>query len=100
VELSRQTGLAKTTLTSMLDRMESSGYIQRTYDKADRRQIRILLTDKAKALSNKYESVSEEMSRLFYEGFSDEEILTFEETLKRVLNNLTKENISEKRIKK
>ncbi len=32
VELARRTGLAKTTLTSMLDRMESLGHITRFYD--------------------------------------------------------------------
>ena len=35
VELSRRTGLAKTTLTGMLDRMESLGHIKRCYDPKD-----------------------------------------------------------------
>jgi DNA-binding MarR family transcriptional regulator len=89
VELSRKTGLAKTTLTSMLDRMETSGHIQRIYDKTDRRQIRIILTDKARALSEKYNSVSNQMCKVFYEGFSEEEIISFEDKLKRILINLT-----------
>ena len=50
VELSKKTGLAKTTLTSMLDRMEESGLIRRNYDPVDRRQIRITLTEKAREL--------------------------------------------------
>ncbi|HPB55708.1 MAG TPA: MarR family transcriptional regulator, partial [Candidatus Aminicenantes bacterium] len=33
VELSHKTGLAKTTLTSMLDRMESADLITRVFDK-------------------------------------------------------------------
>ncbi len=89
VELSRQTGLAKTTLTSMLDRIESNGHIQRLYDKTDRRKVRIVLTEKARNLSDKYTQVSEEMTKLFYEGFSEEEIISFEDKLKRILNNLT-----------
>ena len=36
VELSRRTGLAKTTLTSMLDRMEGLGHITRCFDPKDR----------------------------------------------------------------
>lgn len=38
VELSRRTGLAKTTLTGMLDRMEEKGILERRFDKriADR----------------------------------------------------------------
>ncbi len=71
VELSRRTALAKTTLTSMIDRMEASGILVRSYDKSDRRQTRIILTDKAKALNGKYEEVSEEMIRLFYKDFTE-----------------------------
>lgn len=88
VELSRRTALAKTTLTSMLDRMENNGVLIRSYDKADRRQIRILLTEKAKALSGKYEEVTAMMTRLFYKDFSETEIMTFEHLLERILNNL------------
>ena len=33
VELSRRTGLAKTTLTGMLDRMEEKGILERRFDK-------------------------------------------------------------------
>lgn len=88
VELSRRTALAKTTLTSMLDRMENNGFLVRSYDKADRRQIRILLTEKAKALNGKYAEVTAKMISLFYKDFSETEIQTFEHLLERILNNL------------
>lgn len=88
VELSRKTGLAKTTLTSMLDRMESAQLITRVFDKADRRQIRIALTDKAKALSDEYNAVSRKMNEIYYAGFSVDEIAAFETTLQRILSNL------------
>lgn len=88
VELSRRTGLAKTTLTGMLDRMEGSGFLKRTYDKQDRRLIKIVLTDKAKSLNEKYNQVSEQMGMIFYKGFTQEEIAAFEKTLERIRNNL------------
>lgn len=88
VELSHKTGLAKTTLTSMLDRMESADLIMRVFDKADRRQIRIALTEKSRQLSDAYDKVSCEMNEIFYAGFSDDEIVAFEETLRRILKNL------------
>lgn len=87
--LSSRTGLAKTTLTSMLDRMERSGHIIREFSQADRRSIRICLTDKSKNLKDKYNSVSSRMTELFYKGFSDDEILSFEASLYRILDNLT-----------
>lgn len=90
VELAKKTGLAKTTLTSMLDRMEETGLIERIFDKADRRQIRIALTDTAHNLSSKYEQVSAQMNGIYYAGLSDEEIISFESTLKHVLENLNR----------
>ena len=90
-ELSRQTGLATTTLTSMLDRMETTGLIYRDRGDKDRRKIRIYLTDKAKGLEEDYNSVSEEMSRIYYKGFSDQEIEQLESYLERILKNVEEE---------
>lgn len=90
-ELSQKSGLAKTTLTSMLDRMEQSGLLLRIPDKFDRRKALITLTDYARSLNQKYERVSDDMSKVYYKGFSDEDIDTFENFLKRILDNL-KEN--------
>ena len=88
VELSKRTSLAKTTLTSMLDRMENSGFLNRVYDESDRRIIRIVLTPKAKELNEKYSEVSQRMTALFYKGFAEHEIDVFEESLARILENL------------
>lgn len=91
--LSERTGLAKTTLTSMLDRLERSGHILRLPDPDDRRAVRICLTESAEDLREKYERVSAMMNEVFYRGFSDNEILTFEEWLRKILENLIeKEN--------
>lgn len=87
-QLGERTSLAKTTLTSMLDRMEEKGNIKRNFDLNDRRQIRITLTEKAKALDVSYKAVSAQMNELFYKGFSDDEIIHFERMLERVLKNL------------
>lgn len=72
----------------MLDRMEQQGHIKRNYDPNDRRQIRITLTEKAKALNQKYLEVSMEMNQIFYKDFSDVEITAFEKTLAGILDNL------------
>jgi len=87
-ELSKKTGLAKTTLTSMLDRMEQSRLLTRTYDKTDRRQIRISLTEQARLLSGEYDKVSQAMNEIYYAGFADDEIIAFENNLRRILKNL------------
>lgn len=87
--ISEKTGLARTTLTSMLDRLEASGNIRRVFDPHDRRKINIRLTEKAKSLQDRYREVSDHMNEIFYRGFADEEIIGFEKGLQRVLDNLT-----------
>jgi DNA-binding MarR family transcriptional regulator len=90
-EIGKLTSLAKTTLTSMLDRMEEASLIERIPDKNNRRQIFITITEKAKSYSNIYNLVSEQMSELFYKDFSEEEINSFENFLKRIITNLEME---------
>jgi DNA-binding MarR family transcriptional regulator len=89
-EIGRLTSLAKTTLTSMLDRMEESGLVVRTPDKKNRRQIIVSITDKAKEYRNRYDSVSEQMNVLFYRNFTEAEIAEFEEKLRKIITNLEK----------
>lgn len=89
-ELGSRTSLAKTSLTTMLDRMEERGYIQRSNAPNDRRQILITLTDKARSLNSKYDEVTAQMNQIFYEGFSDDAIKAFDNDLQHVLENLQK----------
>lgn len=88
VELAKRTGLAKTTLTSMLERMAERGFLERVPDIKDRRLLRIFLTEKAQTLSDRYNHVSDEMGRIFYKDFSEEEIVVFENALEKILSNL------------
>ena len=89
--LSAQTSLANTTLTAMLDRMESLGLVVRKPDPKDRRNRLIALTEKAKSLQDDYNRISQQMNELYYTGFTESEILQFESYLQRVLINLEKE---------
>lgn len=87
-EISRLTSLAKTSLTSMLDRMEESGLIERTPDKQNRRQIFVSITEKAMNYRDDYDRVSEQMNHLFYQGFTEKEVKDFENALRRIIANL------------
>ena len=92
-EIGKFTSLAKTTLTSMLDRMESAGLVERIPDKNNRRQIFIKVTEKAKDYREKYDWISEKMSEIFYDGFSETEIKDFENNLRKILKNLENEGV-------
>jgi DNA-binding MarR family transcriptional regulator len=88
-ELARKTSLAKSTLTSMLDRLEEAGHLVRAPSKDDRRQILVYRTEKDRTHQEAYVQVSQEMTRLFYGGFEEGEIDAFEGYLCRILGNLS-----------
>ncbi|HBE05569.1 MAG TPA: MarR family transcriptional regulator [Firmicutes bacterium] len=87
-ELSKKTSLEKSTLTSMLDRLEQSGHLCRKPCSDDRRKTLIYLSSKHHTYRETFDHVSKEMIRLYYEGLSTEEIDTFESYLERILINL------------
>ena len=89
-ELSEKTRLSKSTLTSMLDRLERKGHITREPSEEDRRIILVNLTEENRRQRRLYDQVSEEMTGLFYEGFTWDEITEFEGYLKLILDNLVK----------
>ena len=81
-------GLAITSLTTMLERMERQGLIRRASDSRDKRKTLLFLTDKARALRADYDAVSDQMGALYYKGFTEDEIRQFEEYLQRIQRNL------------
>jgi DNA-binding MarR family transcriptional regulator len=87
-ELAQKTQLKKSTLTSMLDRLEGMGYIKRERSKKDRRIILIKRTNKDKDLEKKYVELSQEHTTFFYKGFSESQIEQFEKDLELILQNL------------
>ena len=87
-EIGQKTGLANSTLTSMLDRMESAGLVERRRSTEDRRVIRVYPGPKALVCREQYIAVSEKMTEIYFRGFSDGEIHEFENYLLRVLENV------------
>jgi len=93
-EIGKLTSLAKTTLTSMLDRMEASGLVKRVPDKINRRQIFIHVTEKAMEYRDKYDWLCDEMNGKFYQGFTEAEVGEFEDKLRKIVKNLSEIEIS------
>ena len=88
-QLAQTTKLSKSTLTSMLDRLEEAGHLRREPSPKDRRVTLITLTERNRLLRDRYDRVSKEMTELFYKGFNPEEVTAFEDYLRRVLENLS-----------
>lgn len=90
-EVSEKTQLEKSTLTSMLDRLEKAGLIRRVLSDEDRRVILIERTAKNRQLQSVYGEVSHQMNEIFFAGFTRGERLRMEKDLQRALANLIEE---------
>ncbi len=89
-ELIKKTLLRKSTLSELLDSLESAELVKRVQSEEDKRKVLIELTDKTRQMLNVYIEVSQEMTKIFYESFQPEEMDQFETYLQRVLDNLVK----------
>lgn len=87
-EISERTSLAKNTVSVVIDGMVQKGIVTREINPKNRRQAIISLTEYAGSLREKYESVSQQMNGLFYQGFAEEEQIRFEQFLARILDTL------------
>lgn len=93
-DLAKETSLSKSTLTSMLERLEKSGHIVRKPSETDKRVTIVCLTQKSSYLRNDYQKISSDATDLFYKGFTNNEISHFESSLKKILKNLKQEDES------
>ncbi|MCK9624839.1 MAG: MarR family winged helix-turn-helix transcriptional regulator [Bacteroidales bacterium] len=87
-DLSKETSLSKSSLTTMLERLEKSGHIIRKQSEIDKRITIVCLTSKSSSLRSDYQKISSDMINLFYKDFTDDEISKFELSLKKILKNL------------
>ncbi len=89
-ELAAETALESSTLTSMVDRLESAGFLVREPSPKDRRVWIISCSSEGRALKDKYAAVSQKMTEIYYEGMNADEAATFERSLEKILENLLK----------
>ena len=96
-ELATETGLAKNTITIMLEKMGKNNLIRKITDENDKRKSLVILTDYAKSLKKPFDEISDdEMLKKVYKGFSEEEIDKYEEYLHRIIRNLEEKEESDK----
>lgn len=91
-ELAQVTGLANSSLSIMLKRLEEKKLIKSFPSKEDKRKKVIELTAlglEQEAIGNE---ISDRLSEVFYQDFSDEEISEVEHLLERILRNLENES--------
>ena len=80
-ELARAVGRAATSFTPNLDKLQKKGYIERQPDKADRRAVKIYLTEKAQDIRQDVVDSADKIDTFVRDLFSDEEYLVFQRML-------------------
>jgi DNA-binding MarR family transcriptional regulator len=73
-ELSDRTGTKASTLTGVLDRLESRGYLTRELDAADRRSFRLPLTETGQAVAARVSAAIADLERAALARLSAEQI--------------------------
>lgn len=76
-ELSTETGTRATTLTGVLDRLESRGYLTRELDATDRRSFRLPLTQAGQAVAARVRAAVADIERDALAGLSATQIAGF-----------------------
>lgn len=84
VHLGKRLQLDSATLTGLLDRLTAAGLAGRQADPADRRAIRILLTEAGQAKAKRIKSLIAEAHREFLVALTPEEGLILKSLLKKI----------------
>ena len=91
IELSKRTSLAKTTLSTMIDRMRKNGLVIVEESKEDKRNLVIYLSDKTLALEDKINNATKRITDIFYKDFSEKEANELDRLLIKIKENLKNE---------
>lgn len=87
-DLTARTGLAPSTVTESVQRMEAAGLLSRTRDSADKRSIRVTLTPLGRALEPRLRAVEARATRILEDGLSSIEARRLRASLSCVIQNL------------
>ena len=78
----------KSTVTTLVNKLIKSGYIEKRKDNSDSRISLIRLTNKGKSMESDFFDISKELITMIYSDFSESEKGTLMKLVARVKNNL------------
>ncbi len=86
-DLGEKAQLEKSTMTSLIDRMESAGLVRREDHPTDRRAYQICLTPRGKELEKKLDEVVARAYRHLTRGIAEEDLQKAIKVCKRLIQN-------------
>lgn len=87
-ELAAQLNITAPSITSLIQKMERTGYIIREPDQKDQRVMRLTLSEKGKSCIQAVKDVAERMERILFEGMTLEERILFRRLMIQADENL------------
>lgn len=84
----KYTNKDKSTISSVLNKLETNGYIRKDKDTNDARITNITLTPKAKKLRPILYEISKDMNNRMFDGLSETEKETLFKLMGKIINNL------------
>lgn len=83
-EIAEKIGRDKSTVTALVDKLVRLGYVKKERDTEDTRVVYVTLTNKGNDLQPVFETVSNDVLRVFYKNVSEDE----KEELLRILSKI------------
>ncbi len=87
-ELAKETYLDRSTMTTMIDRLEKNSLVRRIPDPVDRRGILVKLTDTGFERKELYKQVSSLLNRKLLRGIDQEKLEITKKVLQQIFDNL------------
>jgi len=88
-EIANRIGKDKSTVTALINKLVSLGYIKKEKSKKDNRVVLIKLTEKGLELEKKFNYISSQVYDTAYKNFSEEEKETFMNLMRKLSQNFT-----------
>jgi len=86
-ELADEIRRNKSTVTALVSKLELQGYVERISSEEDNRVTLVRLTEKGMDLRETFGEISDGLMEVGLKEISDEELDSFRETLKKIIDN-------------
>lgn len=87
-ELAKSIHRTKATTTVLVDKLEKFGFLERQKSVNDSRVTFLTLTQKGQNFKPIFEKISKDLIDKLYQGFTNDEIITANKLLKKMLKNI------------
>lgn len=89
-EISEGINRSKSTVTQLVDKLLKDGYVTKESNPEDKRFSYIVLTEKGLSIKKDFRDISDNVIRVFFKDFTQEEAEILLSLLDRVINNFTR----------